>query len=375
MKRIKAAVIGCGVISEVYLKSLQENFTIIEVTACSDLSDERMHRVAEHYHIKAMDWQEILEDPSIEMILNLTSPAAHFSLSRQAMEHGKHVYSEKMMAVDYREGKRLCALAEECQVRFGCAPDTFLGGGIQTARYVVDHGLAGNILSGVLSLTRDYRVFGENLPHLYKKGGSILYDMGGYYFTAVCSILGNVKRVSAFGKKTEDVHKVLRAGSPLYGQELALEEENVIAAVLEFEDQVIVTVHFNSGTIINESFHMELYGDKGIIRMGDPNIFGGEVILEKAQNQPVVFPFTHGFLKESRGLGAAEMGWAIRKGRSHRAGKEMALHVLEIIHGIFTSIKTRTVYEMETVFERPCPLPEGFIGEGFWAADEESAVI
>ncbi len=375
MKKVMAAIVGCGAISGVYLKSIQENFTSIEVVACSDLSEERMRKTAERYQVRAMSWQEILKEPSIEMVLNLTGPSAHYPLSKQAMEHGKHVYSEKMMAVDYQDGKRLCALADQYGVRFGCAPDTFLGGGLQTARYAADHGLAGRILSGVISLTRDYRVFGENLPHLYQRGGSILYDMGGYYFTAACSILGNVKRVSAFGKKTEEAHRVLRAGAPLYGQELAVEEENVAAAILEFEDQTLVTVHFNSGTILNETFHLEFYGEKGILRLGDPNTFGGRVTLEKAQNEPTAFPFTHGFQKESRGLGAAEMAWAIRNGRPHRAGKEMALHVLEIIHGIFISIKTQRIYEMETTFERPEPLPEGFIGEGFWEAEEESALI
>nr|WP_277935328.1 Gfo/Idh/MocA family oxidoreductase [Parablautia muri] len=233
----------------------------------------------------------------------------------------------------------------------------------------------GNVLSGLLSLTRDYGVFGENLPHLFQNGGSVLYDMGGYYLTAVCSILGSVKRVSAFGARTETSHKVTRVGSPFFGKEIPLEEDNIVTAILEFENKALVTLHLNSGTIINENYHLELYGDKGILRMGDPNTFCGEVVLEKAQNQPVILPFTHGFQKQSRGLGAAEMAWSILDGRPHRASMEMALHVLEIIHGIFTSADSEKIYVMETKFELPKPLPEGFIGEGFWAAKEESALL
>lgn len=362
-------------ISDVYMQSFRDNFSIIDLAACSDLDEGRMNDLARRYQIKPMGYDDILKDDSIEMIINLTSPKAHYSLSKQAILSGKHVYSEKMMAVTYEEGKELCALSSEHKVRFGAAPDTFLGGGIQTARYAVERGLVGRVLSGVLSLTRDYGVFGENLPHLFQKGGSVLYDMGGYYLTAVCSILGSVRRVSAFGARTEEIHRVKRVDSPLFGRDIPLEEDNIITAILEFENKALVTLHLNSGTIINESYHLELYGDKGILRMGDPNTFCGEVLLEKAQNAPVVLPFTHGFQKQSRGLGAAEMAWSILAGRPHRASVEMALHVLEIIHGIFTSADTGKTYGMETKFERPKPLPEGFIGEGFWAAKEESALL
>lgn len=375
MRRIKTAIVGCGVISDVYMQSFRENFSVIEPVACADLDESKMKELAQRYQIKPMGYEDILKDESIEMIINLTSPKAHYSLSKQAILCGKHVYSEKMMAVTYEEGKDLCELAAEHKVRFGAAPDTFLGGGIQTARYALEHGLVGRILSGVLSLTRDYGVFGENLPHLFQNGGSVLYDMGGYYLTAACSILGSVKRVSAFGARTEDIHRVTRVDSPLFGKDIPLEEDNIITAILEFENKALITLHLNSGTIINESYHLELYGDKGILRMGDPNTFCGEVLLEKAQNSPVTLPFTHGFQRESRGLGAAEMAWSILADRPHRASAEMALHVLEIIHGIFTSSDSGEIYRMETKFELPKPLPEGFIGEGFWAAKEESALL
>lgn len=375
MRRVKAAVVGCGVISDVYLQSFKENFSIVEIVACSDLDEDRMQQTAQRYGLQAMNYEKILEDASIEMVINLTSPKAHYVLSKKALMHGKHVYSEKMMAIEYEEGKELCQLADEKNVRFGAAPDTFLGGGIQTAKYAVDKGLVGTINSGVISLTRDYRVFGENLPHLFKKGGSVLYDMGGYYLTAVCSILGPVKRVFSFGKKTEEIHTVNRVGSPLFGEEITLEDSNVITAVLEFANNALITLHLNSSTVLNETFHLELYGDKGILRLGDPNTFGGAVTLQKAGNDPVKLPFTHGFQTESRGLGAAEMAWSIVQDRPHRVSKEMALHVLEIVHGIFNSIDTGKYYEMETEFQSPESLPEGLIGKGFWEPKEESALI
>ena len=138
MRKINTAVVGCGVISDVYLSSLQEKFSVIQVTACSDLDEERMRKTAEKYGLEARSYSDILKDEKIELIINLTSPAAHYPLTKQALEHGKHVYSEKTMATEYDKGKELCLLADQNHVRLGAAPDTFLGGGIQTAKYMVE---------------------------------------------------------------------------------------------------------------------------------------------------------------------------------------------------------------------------------------------
>lgn len=375
MKRMKTAIVGCGVISDVYMQSFRDKFSVIELVACSDLDVKRMQASAEKFGLKAMPYEEILADPEIELVVNLTSPAAHYPLTRQALEHGKHVYSEKMLAVEFAQAKELCGLAQEHGVRLGCAPDTFLGGGLQTARYALDHGMAGRILSGVVSLTRDYRVIGENLPHLFRRGGSVLYDMGCYYLTALCSLLGPVAEVTAKGYRTEEKHLVRRVGSVNFGKEFPLDDCNVVTALLQFACGALVTVHLNSATILNESFHLELYGENGILRLGDPNTFGGAVTLEKAHNAPVTLPFTHGFQEQSRGLGAAELAWSVINGRPHRACMEQACHVLEIVHGIFVSAGSGQAYSMTTDFERPEPLPEGFIGKGFWEPEEESALI
>jgi predicted dehydrogenase len=375
MKRIKTAIVGCGVISDVYMQSLGEKFSVIDLRACADIDQKKMQMAADKFGIQAKNYEEILEDPEIEMIINLTSPVAHYSITKDALLHGKHVYSEKTLTVSFEQAKDLCRIARENNVRLGCAPDTFLGGGIQTARYVLDKDLIGRVLSGVVSITRDYRVYGENLPHLYKTGGSVLFDMGSYYITALCSLLGRVSEVTAFGKKTEKHHTVARIGSPHFGKQIELDDCNVITAILKFENNVLVTLHLNSSTILNETFHLELYGENGVLRLGDPNTFNGEVTLEKTKNSPIRFPFTHGFQEQSRGLGAAEMAWSIIKERPHRASMEMACHVMEVICGIFESIASGNSYIMSTDFERPLPLPEGFIGKGFWEPVEESALI
>lgn len=371
---MKVAIIGCGVISHVYAKSISENFKILELAACFDRHPERMEALSE-YGMKPMSFEEILEDKSIEMVLNLTSPKGHYDLTKRALLAGKHVYSEKTMTITYEESKELCDLADQKGVRLGSAPDTFLGGGLQTARYLVDKGTIGTVHSAVLSLTRDYRVFGENLPHLLQSGGTVLYDMGGYYLGSMCSILGPVKRVTGYGKKTEEVHHVTRPSSIHYGKDIQVDDVNVVTAVVEFACGTLLSLHMNVGTIVNESYHVELFGDKGILRLGDPNTFNGKVELQKAGNDPVIMPFTHGFQDQSRGVGAAEMAWSIAAGRPHRASKEMASHVIELINGILKSIETDAPYVMTSTFERPEPLPEGYIGKGFWAPEEEAALI
>lgn len=200
IKTIKAAVVGCGAISDIYMQNLTERFQVIKLVACTDLNEERMRQQAKKYHLQAGSWQEILENPEIEMIINLTNPKAHYQITRAALEHKKHVFSEKMIAVSLEEGKELCRLAKENGVRLGVAPDTFLGGSIQTARYIVEKGLIGEVLSAVVSLNRNFDIFGDILPHLHKEGGNLPFDCGCYYMTALASIIGPAKRVCGFAR-------------------------------------------------------------------------------------------------------------------------------------------------------------------------------
>lgn len=370
---MKAAVVGCGMISETYLVSLRQ-FQVIEVAACCDLNEERAHRVAEKFHIEALSWEEILKKEEIELVINLTNPAAHYKITKQALEAGKHVYSEKMIAVEKEDGFDLCRTAKKCGLRLGVAPDTFLGAGIQTARYVLEHGLAGEVTSGLVSLNKDFYVMGDILPHLLKAGGGILFDSGCYYLTALVYLLGPVRKVTGFAAVNRPERENRRVGSIHYGEKIRVESENVVAGALAFECGALVSLHFSSESIMNENSRMELYGTNGILSLGDPNTFDGKVMLQKPLQLPVEFPFTHGYAGQSRGIGAAEMAWAIGQNRPHRASMEMALHVFEIAHGLLESAKSGTEYEMMTTFEKPAMLPEGYVDNGAWGPTQERAL-
>lgn len=374
IKTIKAAVVGCGAISDIYMQNLTERFQVIKLVACTDLNEERMRQQAKKYHLQAGSWQEILENPEIEMVINLTNPKAHYQITRAALEHKKHVFSEKMIAVSLEEGKELCRLAKENCVRLGVAPDTFLGGSIQTARYIVEKGLIGEVLSAVVSLNRNFDIFGDILPHLHKEGGNLPFDCGCYYMTALASIIGPAKRVCGFARLHQPGRINRRVGAPAFGEKVQVEAENIVTAAVEYGNGVLATVHFNSESLLDERPCLELYGTEGILIMGDPNRFESPVSVKKMLGETLHFPFTHGYTQNARGVGAAEMAWAIRQGRPHRAGMEMAFHVFELIHGMLISARTGQFYELESGFEMPEALPAGYLDNGFWGPTEESAL-
>ena len=236
-------------------------------------------------------------------------------------------------------------------------------------------GLIGKPVSAHAAISRNYGIYGEFLTHLCKRGGGIGFDMGGYYLTALASILGPVKNVAAF-TAINDPHRVnTRIGAPNYGKEYDLEDAKVITATMQYENGVLGTLHMNSDCILDETYSLVIYGTEGILYMGNPNEFGNPVYIQKTLSSKVEFPLTHGYAENSRGVGAAEMAWSIVKGRKNRASKEMAFHVFELMHSIMKSAETGTVITLESTFETPKALPAGMIPDCPWGHPEEAALI
>lgn len=375
MEKVKVAVIGCGSISDIYMTNITSGkFKILDLVACSDLNPAAAQAKAEKYGCKVMTTDEICADPEIQMVINLTVPVAHYPVIKQCLEAGKHVFSEKMIAVELWQGKELVELAEKKGLYLGVAPDTFLGASVQTAKYIVDAGLIGKPISCTASLSRNYAVYGQVLTHLCKRGGGIGFDMGGYYLTALSAILGPVRSVAAFTTTNEPDRVNNRVGAPNFGQPFHIEEANVITAAMQYESGVLGTLHITSDSLPDETYSLVIYGTEGILYMGNPNEFGNPVYLKKTMSDRIQFPFTHGFKENSRGVGAAEMAWAIVNKRKNRACKEMAFHVFELMHGIMTSAQTGKVVNLESTFETPKGLPAGFIPDCEWGHPEESAL-
>lgn len=373
--KIRTAVIGCGAISDIYLSNLKDRFEIIDLVACSDRNAWKRDQKAEMYGIRSMDIGELIASPDIDMIVNLTSPAGHYEITKRALEHGKHVFTEKMLAIDPDEGRDLLETAERCGVRLGSAPDTFLGGGIQTAKYILEHGLIGAPVSAVISLNKDFRVYGDVLRHLNGKGGNLLFDCGCYYLTALAALLGPVREVTAFGDIHGQERTSVRIDRRWFGETIKTESYNIVSAALKYDCGLIASMHVDSATSAEKGSELTIYGTEGMLEIGDPNEFGHPVFLSKNRNGRCCFPFTHGYTENSRGLGAAEMAWSIARGREHRASKEMAFHVFEVLHGIETSVRTGRIYEVESRFRIPDALPEGFISSDGVSPLEESALV
>lgn len=377
-KKISVAVIGCGAISDAYMTNFKNRFSSIQLAACSDLNTARMNEKASLYGIPAMSFEDILTNPEIDMIINLTNPAVHYSITKAALFAGKHVYSEKMLATTFDQAKELCAIANEQQKYLGVAPDTFLGATIQTARYLIDHGIIGKPLSYTASLSRDFEIFGEILPHLHKVGGDLAMDTGCYYLAALASLFGPADTVTAFKSSNNPDRIVHRIDSTNFQEPYHIDVENVMAAAIQHKNGVLGCFHINSDCIFNKNRILRIFGTEGIVNIDDPNKFGSQITLQKPFSEEISFPLTHGFRNECRGIGAAEMAWAIIHGRPNRASKEMGLHVLEMIHGMFDSSDSNIFYHLKSTFEQPLPLPSGYIGGdeyGMWAPTEETALV
>jgi len=372
---VKTAVLGCGVISDAYLTTMINKFKILDVVGCCDRNPEKADAMAQKYGIKVLTIEEILAEPSIEIVINLTTPAAHYPVIKQLLEAGKHVYTEKVLAVELEHAAELVKIADQKNLYLGAAPDTFLGSAIQTARYVVDSGLIGEISSCYCALNRDGEILNRAFPFTAKPGGGIGFDVGIYSITALLSILGPVKEVSG----VVQTRKPERPDYSLehFGEPFQVECENLLAGILQFERGTVGNILFDSNSIfiLPEKPSLVLFGTMGVMYMADPNRFGGDVrVITKGNNEPFIMQQSHAFSDESRGLGVADIAWSLRMGRKNRASKERAYHALEVLHGIVRSSETRSNQVMKSSFERMPPISRGYSGQTFFEFVEEIGI-
>lgn len=373
MKRVKVGIIGCGMISEIYLENMTAQFdNVLEAYACADVNDEAAKNRARQFNITAMSVDELLDDPNVELVLNLTVPNAHYEISRRALLAGKHAYSEKPLATSLKEGEELVALAKAKNLFVAAGPDTFLGGGIQTSRKLIEDGVIGKPVSAQgIMIARGPESFHPNPEFFYKDGAGPLLDMGPYYLTALSSIFGAAKRVAGMGKVTYPTRRVLSEKSPRFGEEFPCEVDTFVSACIEFENDVIANLTTSWDMCYpywkSEMPLLTVFGSEGTLIMPDPNTFGG--ISESPSAEPGTYvkvrrgmeefkdvPIEYGYIKNSRCLGVADMAWCIRNGGTPRVNGENSLHVLEMILGIIKSGNEGIYYETQVKYEQPIPL-------------------
>lgn len=361
-KKVKTALIGCGMISQIYLTNLKE-LDVIDLVGCSDIIDSRAEARAAEFGIKKMTNEEIFDDPEIELVVNTTYPLSHYKVAKEALLAGKSVYTEKMICGSLAEANELYELAKQKNLFFGGAPETFFGSGIQLARHIIDSGMIGVPVMAQAFLSRSYhheRHFsGDEKRFAFCKNGGILFDMGAYYLSTLVFLLGAVKSVAGFSAINNPNRIYQNPKCPLYGQPMTVESTNISTASLMFESGVMGTVTMLSESSPNHHFY--IYCTDGYIDLGDPNEYGKTIrIVNKRKEESVInspFGIDRG---NRRGYGAAEAMYARMAGRLPRCDGELCRHVLEVALGILESSERGVTYQMTTSARRPEPFKTGY---------------
>ena len=355
----KIGIVGCGNISGAYLK-IAPTFDNLEVAACADIIPERARARSEEFGVpRACTVEELLADPDIRIVVNLTIPMAHAEVGMAVLEAGKSLYNEKPLAITREEAQGMLRLAREKGVLIGGAPDTFLGGGHQTCRKLIDDGWIGEpVAAAGFMLGHGHETWHPDPAFYYKPGGGPMFDMGPYYLTDLVMLMGPVRRVTGSTRITFPERRITSA--PKYGEIIEVEVPTHVAGVMEFASGAIGTLTTSFDVWGSQLPHIEIYGTEGTLSVPDPNGFGGVVRLRRAGAEGwSEIPLTHGYTENSRSLGVADMAGALQKGRSHRASGELTYHVLDLMHAFHDAAAQGRHVELESTCGQPVPLPLG----------------
>ncbi len=372
-KVMGVGIIGCGNISWAYLK-LSSLFKGIEVRAVADVNMAAAEARAKEFGVKAQTVKDLLKNKDIDIVVNLTVPAVHYKVSKQILEAGKHVYSEKPLTLSYKDALALQKYAAKKKLRVGSAPDTFLGASHQLARKAIDDGKIGKVVSGTCHfMGPGMEMWHPNPDFFFNPGGGPMLDMGPYYISNLVNLIGPVKRVAALagtGRKERVINS--QPNNPRNGEKLKVKTPTTYHALLEFANGACITVGLSWDVWAHKHQNMEIYGQTGAMFVPDPNFFGGDVMVAGADQKPVALPgWDHPFGKNNWGhgnsqtdlvwanyrcAGLADMADAIMKKRLARCDISMVAHVVEVMTAVMEAGARRKVIKLKSTCKRPAPL-------------------
>lgn len=355
--KIKIGMVGCGNISGIYFE-VARTFDILDVVACSDLVMDRAREKAEKYQIpKACTVEELLADPEIKIVVNLTTPGSHAQVALNALHAGKSVYNEKPLTITREDAQKILKLAEEKGLRVGCAPDTFLGAGLQTCRKLIDEGAIGEpIAATAFMVCHGHESWHPDPEFYYQMGGGPMFDMGPYYLTALVSLMGPVRSVAGMARITFPERTITSA--PKNGKKITVEVPTHVAGLMDFTNGAVGTIITSFDVWGANLPWLEIHGSEGSLHLPDPNGFGGKVSLWKpAIREWEDIPLINWRSENSRSLGVADMAHAIRSGRPHRANGKMAYHVLDIMHAFHDASQLKKQVDLASSCDRPAAIP------------------
>ena len=370
-KVFKIGLIGCGHIAETYFRA-EKYFNNIKIIKCADINEKASKRCALNFGIKSVTVNELLKDKEIEIILNLTIPKAHYQISKKALINGKHVYSEKPLAINLNDGKKLLKISKKKKLYLGNAPDTFLGGGIQKSKELVEKNIIGNVKLGnaVFAFPGIQSYHPNPEPWFTKKEGGPVIDMGPYYITALVNLLGPAKKVTGTiiqGQK----YRTIGIG-PKKGKKFKVECPTTYLSTITFKNNSVIRLTLSFDVIAHQRNHIELYGEKGSMIVPDPNMFGGSVLTcnKLGENwkefKTTKMPLGRINIRTQssranetptnanyRGVGLSEMAYSIENKRKHLCSGEISLHVLDIITSIMKAARSGKIQYINTFCAKP----------------------
>ena len=362
---ITIGLIGCGNISGTYLQRAPE-FDAVNLKACADADADRAAAAAAEYRVEGLTPEALLADPEISLVINLTPPLAHAEVGHQILAAGKHLYSEKPLAATAAEARSLLDAADAAGLRVGCAPDTFLGGGHQLPRKLVDDGAIGRPIGGSMRvMSHGMEHWHPNPDFFFKPGGGPLLDIGPYYLTAMINLLGPVASVTAYA--TQGFEERVITSQPRNGERIAVEVATHVEGALEFANGTIISLTASWDVWPFDRYRLELFGTEGSIQMPDPNFFGGATRLTRDGNsveelRPDAFAYSapnHGTenqVANYRIIGVVDMAEAILQDLPHRASGALAYHVLDVLEALQRSSDEGRKIALESTCDRPAPM-------------------
>ncbi len=353
--RMGVGIIGAGNISSQYLKAMR-GFGVLDIRGIADQRAEAAEARAAEFEVPAMSVAQLLADPAVDIVVNLTIPRAHAAVGLSAIAAGKHVYGEKPLGISFAEGKALLDAAGARGVRIGSAPDTFLGGGQQTARAVVDSGVLGRVVGGnAVFAGAGHEYWHPDPAFYYDVGGGPVLDMGPYYITSLVNLLGPVARVQALSV-TPHAERPIRS-EPRRGQMMPVRVDTHVTGTLIFSSGALIQVTMSFDVPRHVHVPIQLFGTEASLLVPDPNTFGGEVRIARPradwEDVAVTLPYAD---QNYRSLGVADMALAILEDRPHRASGALALHVLEVMEAFAIAAREERIVDIATPLERPAPL-------------------
>ena len=366
-------VIGCGNISDTYFKSqnLYNNFKII---ACADINLEVSLKSAAKFGILSQSVEDLLANKDIDLIVNLTIPSVHKEIILKTLNSNKHIFSEKPLALNYKDGLEIKNLAIDKDLYVGCAPDTFLGAAGQKTKELIEQNIIGYPTLGTFNImSHGMEHWHPNPDFFFKPGAGPVFDLGVYYITQLVNLLGSIKSITSTSTTVEK-HRTIKS-EPRYGEKINVETPTTLMGILEFKNNTRIQYFCSWDVWKHMHTSIEIYGSEGSIILPDPNFFGGNLLISKkdckwktinTESMLLGIPnvVDNGVMRANyRGIGLSDMISSINNKVNPRCSIDLSLHVLEVMEGILTSAKTQKTYYLDSSCNQPKLLTEAEIGK------------